>query len=102
MCTHVAFFCSLLVSQAPATLDNNVSDGFSDMSSLTADEEEEAEEEDIMIPKPTGEVGRPSRGGYNLDHVLLERWESARVTAFRVRFLECLPSIRVDICCRIT
>lgn len=38
---------------------------------------------EFRIPKPDGEAGRPSRGGYNLEKAL--KWDAKRFKAFKVR-----------------
>ena len=57
-------------------------------------EEDQIEDEDVItpfmedngkIPKPTGEAGRPKRGGYALDDSLLNLgWVQAELTALKV------------------
>ena len=37
-----------------------------------------------MIPKPPGEVGRPGRGGYNLDDAL--KWDSESLRKLKITF----------------
>ena len=45
------------------------SDSVSYLSSLSDSESDN----DLLIPKPKGEAGRPGRGGYNLENTLV--WE---------------------------
>ena len=57
----------------------------SDLSSLTDSDSEDDDDDDDLIAKPEGEVGRPGRGGYNLEEAL--RWPGKEYRQLKVRLL---------------
>nr|VWO99259.1 Transcriptional repressor rco-1 [Ganoderma boninense] len=57
------------------------SDSDSTDSSSNESEPESQEDADMKIPKPSGEVGRPGRGGYSLEQVL--SWNPRRMSEFK-------------------
>jgi hypothetical protein len=52
----------------PSRRDGSV--GPSSQPNLTPNEDENGDAAQFQIPRPTGEVGRPGRGGYNLEEKL--------------------------------
>ena len=63
-----------------------VTDSDSDSTDSSTESESESQDDaEMKIAKPSGEVGRPGRGGYSLDQVL--NWNPRRMSEFKVRTL---------------
>ncbi|PIL35885.1 hypothetical protein GSI_01545 [Ganoderma sinense ZZ0214-1] len=59
----------------------SVTDSDSDSAGSTESEPESQDDADMKIPKPSGEVGRPGRGGYSLEQVL--NWNPRHMSEFK-------------------
>jgi hypothetical protein len=66
---------SFLAEQIPQKNDPEEMSTYSSLSSIHSCE--------LKIPKPEGEVGRPNRGGYNLEKAL--HWDAKRFKKFKAR-----------------
>lgn len=71
-------------TQPSRTPPPSTSPGTKDKTSAASNDDEDStdDEEDGKIPKPSGEVGRPNRGGYNLRVTL--GWEDDRYDKVKV------------------
>ncbi|PIL28286.1 hypothetical protein GSI_09574 [Ganoderma sinense ZZ0214-1] len=65
----------------PLDVTDSVTDSDSDSTDSSESASESQDDADMKIPKPSGEVGRPGRGGYSLEQVL--NWNPRRMSEFK-------------------